>query len=358
MILFFTILDIIGMQTAIEKMLKNGLKNISDETARAYFTHLTGLGEVTVGGEVMTGSALMRNYDEFAKQEFKEAEKAIAKGRKKATKTDGGAVAKPERKKSAYLLFTEKTRPELQAKHKDIPFGELNKMLGALWKDPATKAKWQKVYEENNKNAEQQATVNLQTGVVQTAGLNRVTDEVSVDNWEPKFATHAAHACATTNFKGDKALFPYRKDATGKDGAFKLADLKKILLQYEAEQTTVDADIDTSNGNKSDGDTNESSTVNIGDAGRIWNVDEDDWEYGTITKFNPKTQKHTFKYDETGKTKQIKIGELLEIEHFELGPFDDVEYEEEECEEEDGEEDGEDEDGEEECEEELEEEEE
>ena len=51
MILFLTILDIIGMQTAIEKMLKNGLKNISDETARAYFTHLTGLGEVTVGGE-------------------------------------------------------------------------------------------------------------------------------------------------------------------------------------------------------------------------------------------------------------------------------------------------------------------
>ena len=71
------------MQAAIGNMLKNGLKNISDETARAYLEHLAGLGEIQIGGEIMTGSALMRDYDDFSKQEFKEAAKCVAKDAKK-----------------------------------------------------------------------------------------------------------------------------------------------------------------------------------------------------------------------------------------------------------------------------------
>ena len=127
------------MQAAIGNMIKNGLKNISDETARSYLEHLAGLGEIQIGGEIMTGSALMRDYDEFAKQEFKDAGKAVAKGEKKKQQKSGGGEQKQKRTKSAYLLFCEATRPGLKAE--GLSFPETAKRLGELWGNKENKTK-------------------------------------------------------------------------------------------------------------------------------------------------------------------------------------------------------------------------
>jgi hypothetical protein len=322
------------MQAAIGNMIKNGLKNISDETARAYLEHLAGLGEIQVGGEIMTGSALMRDYDEFAKQEFKDAGKAVTKGeKKKQQKSGGGGENKQKRTKSAYLLFCEATRPEL--KKEGLSFPETAKRLGELWGDKETKAKYEAIARklkedsggaggaagsagDTKKPAQREKTIAVKPAVEAKAGSGK-TDAMGV-----KYATAAAQRFAQDN-NIDGGLAKYGGNATGKDGAFKLADLKKIVdeiaanaeeEEVEEEEVDEDEEVDEEEDEEvEEEDTDPSEWV--GWTCRVWNDDEDDWEYGEITKYNSKKSLHTVKFNDSGKTREIDIKKLEEEEHFE-----------------------------------------
>jgi hypothetical protein len=333
MIFLSTMLNIIGMQQAIGNMLKNGVKNISDETARAYFEHLVGLGVVVVDGKEMTGSALMRDYDDFAKQEFKEAGKAVAKGGKKKKDSDDVGVAKPKRAKSAYLLFCEDVRPSVQAE--GLKFTEVAKRLGELWADQETKEKWQAVALERKllaeggdvpvmegkpvkvKAAVKTAGKAAGKDVVKAAGKDVVADAMGV-----KYATAAARTFAVVN-NIDGGLAKYGADATGKDGAFKLVDLKKIVEKSEEEECEEEeceeeeCEEEECEEEECDDEEEETDPTDwVGWSCRVWSVDEDDWECGEITKYNAKKSTHTVKY-ESGTSATINIKELEAKEHFE-----------------------------------------
>ena len=316
MIFLSTMLNIIGMQQAIGNMLKNGVKNISDETARAYFEHLVGLGVVVVDGKEMTGSALMRDYDDFAKHEFKEAGKAVAKGGKKKKDSDDDGVVKPKRAKSAYLLFCEDVRPSVQAE--GLKFTEVAKRLGELWADPDTKEKWQAVALERKRLAEGGEDVPVMEGkpvkvkaAVKAAGkeaAKAADKDVVTDAMGVKYATVAAEKFAIAN-NIDGGLAKYGADATGKDGAFKLVDLKKIVDREKSEEEEEEEEEECEEEETDPKDW-------VGWSCRVWSVDEDDWECGEITKYNAKKSTHTVKY-ENGTSANINIKELEAKEHFE-----------------------------------------
>jgi hypothetical protein len=331
MIFLSTMLNIIGMQQAIGNMLKNGVKNISDETARAYFEHLVGLGVVVVDGKEMTGSALMRDYDDFAKHEFKEAGKAVTKGGKKKKDSDDVGVAKPKRAKSAYLLFCEDVRPSVQAE--GLKFTEVAKRLGELWADPATKEKWQAVALERKLTAEGGEDVPVMEGkpvkvkaAVKAAGKEAAGKDVVTDAMGVTYATTAAEKFAIAN-NIDGGLAKYGADATGKDGAFKLVDLKKIVeneakmvgeaeCEEEEEEECEEEECDDEE-EEEECDEEETDPKDwVGWSCRVWSVDEDDWECGEITKYNAKKSTHTVKY-ENGTSANINIKELEVKEHFE-----------------------------------------
>ena len=331
MIFLSTMLNIIGMQQAIGNMLKNGVKNISDETARAYFEHLVGLGVVVVDGKEMTGSALMRDYDDFAKHEFKEAGKAVAKGGKKKKDSDDVGVAKPKRAKSAYLLFCEDVRPSVQAE--GLKFTEVAKRLGELWADPDTKEKWQAVALERKRLAEGGEDVPVMEGkpvkvkaAVKAAGkeaAKAADKDVVTDAMGVKYATAAAKTFAVAN-KIDGGLAKYGADATGKDGAFKLVDLKKIveneaMVGEEEEEECEEEEEEEEECEEEEEECEEEETDPkdwVGWSCRVWSVDEDDWECGEIAKYNAKKSTHTVKY-ESGTSANINIKELEAKEHFE-----------------------------------------
>jgi uncharacterized protein (DUF736 family) len=61
--------------------------------------------------------------------------------KKKATKKQKKDKDAPKSAPSAYVLFCNKERPKLKAKHPDAKFGELGTLLGAAWKALDTDAK-------------------------------------------------------------------------------------------------------------------------------------------------------------------------------------------------------------------------
>ena len=328
--IFYTVIQKnIGMQSAIGNMLKNGLKNISDETARAYLEHLAGLGEVKVGGEVMTGSALMRDYDDFAKVEFKEAGKAIAKvGKKKGE----GAVDKPKRAKSAYLLFCEDMRPQLQGE--GLKFTEVAKRLGELWGDEPTKEKWNAVAAKLKGDGApadakvvqgkpvKVATAVKAAGAKAKAGFTEVAVKMvgkaggkakvlEVGDTQVKFATPAAEKFARVNL--DEAdLAGAAGFAKGPGGAFRLVDLKKVLEDIETckvveeedeEEEEVEEDeeeVEEDEEEVEEEDEEEEGADSIGYDCKVKFGGE--WRCGVVAKYNKKkaTHKIDFVEDEDG----------------------------------------------------------
>ena len=238
------------MQAAIKNMLKDGLQNISDETAKAYIQHLVGLGPIEINGQLMTESALVRDYTDFAKPEFKDAGKALAKEDKKHKKKSGEQT-KQKRTKNAYVLFCEATRPELTKE--GLSFTEASKRLGELWANPETKAKYQglahKLKEESlaqeGEHAVQEKTVGVKTAVKKAATVKAATVKAATAKaatakaatagsvGDVKYATAAARKFAFDN-NIDGGLEKYGGKVTRKDGAFTLADLKAIVKEMEA----------------------------------------------------------------------------------------------------------------------------
>lgn len=333
--IFYTVIQKnIGMQSAIGNMIKNGLKNISDETARAYLEHLAGLGEVKVGGDVMTGSALMRDYDDFAKVEFKEAVKAVAKGGKK--KGDG-AVDKPKRAKSAYLLFCEDMRPQLQGE--GLKFTEVAKRLGELWGNEPTKEKWNAVATKlKGDDAPVQgkpvkvATAVKAAGAKAKAGTKAAGAKVTeVADTKVKFATAAAEKFAKD--KLDEAALEVAV-ATGAGGAFKLADLKKALEVIEAGKEEVGEEVEEVEEEEEEEEVEEeeefdeeeeeeSGTDAVGYDCKI--KLDGVWRCGVVSKFNKKKTTHKIDFvedDEGGyegyvETMELNIKEYKKTESFE-----------------------------------------
>jgi hypothetical protein len=308
------------MQSAIENMIKKGLKNISDETARAYLEHLAGLGDIQINGKRMTASGLQDDYKDFANAEFKEAGKAIAKVAKKKQPND---VAKPKRAKSAYTIFCEETRPKLREEGL-TDFAAVTKRLSELWKDKSTKEKYAALALQLKSDAESSMSNAHQDTVVQkTIAVKKNIDTAST----VKFATTAAKKWAADNLDDADLNSALNKEyATGKDGAFKLADLKK-LHQEIAMQKLTEADEEEEFEEEAEEfeegeefeeeaeDNEEDPTKYIGWSCKVWNHDEDDWEYGEVIKYNAKKSTHLVKFDNS--QRDINIKDLQEIEEFE-----------------------------------------
>ena len=328
------------MQAAIKNMLKDGLQNISDETAKAYIQHLVGLGPIEINGQRMTESALVRDYTDFAKPEFKDAGKALTKEDKKHKKKSGEQT-KQKRTKNAYVLFCEATRPELTKE--GLSFTEASKRLGELWANQETKAKYQalaqKLKEESlaqeGEHAVQEKTVAVKTAVEKTATVKAATAKAATAGsvGDVKYATAAARKFAFDN-NIDCGLEKYGGKATGKDGAFKLADLKAIVKEMEASAEeshhTEPDNVDDEDQLEEEGDgyeedefeeeegDDESNPADwVGWQCRIWNTDLDDWESAEITKYNPKKSTHVITFSESKKTREIDIKKLEGDEHFE-----------------------------------------
>ena len=308
------------MQAAIGNMLKNGLKNISDETARAYLEHLAGLGEIQIGGEIMTGSALMRDYDDFSKQEFKEAAKCVAKDAKKKNKADKPQDA-PKRAKSGYVLFCEEMRPGL--KDKGLSFQEISKELGVLWKNQETKDKYNQMAAKlKGEAAEGAGETKKPAKAGKTIKLKQQLDQVDAVDTDlgVKYATAAAKKFAEDN-NIDGGLAKYGASATGKDGAFKLADLKKIVEEIEADtpEEEVEEEVEEEEEDEGEEECDEETDPAdwVGWSCRVWSEDADDWMDGEITKYNAKKSTHTVKFSDGTKPQEIDIKALEAEEHFE-----------------------------------------
>ena len=349
------------MQAAIKNMLKDGLQNIADETVKAYIQHLVGLGPIEINGQLMTESALVRDYTDFAKPEFKDAGKALAKEDKKHKKKSGEQT-KQKRTKNAYVLFCEDTRPSLT--QDGLSFTEASKRLGELWANQETKAKYQalaqKLKEESlaqeGEPAMQEKIVAVKTAVEKAAPAKAAPAKAAPAKaakaapvgsvGDVKYATAAARKFAFDN-NIDGGLEKYGGKATGKDGAFKLADLKAIVKEMKSraeeshhtepdnvdDEDQLEEEGDGEDGYEDEefeeGDEEVDEEVEeeveedsdpaewIGWSCRVWSEDADDWEYGEITKYNAKKSLHTVKFNDSDKTRQINIKKLEEEEHFE-----------------------------------------
>ena len=319
----------------IQKLIKD-MKNVSDETTKAFIGYLLEKGEVTISGKTVSEEDMVQMYKDMSEAPFNAAQKINPKQEK--------TKEKAPRKVSAWQIFASEKRDEIKTKNPDLTFADISKKLGEMWAK-ADKSVWQAKADEHINNT---APSQPQSG-------------------KGNFATAAAKKYAETN---DLIKCIDQITGTGKNNTIKLSDLKtyqknlpkteeKIQqVEEEEEQEEVEEEAVEEEEEEVEEEAVEEEAVEeeaveeeaveeeeeeveeeeeeeveeedeeeddpesyVGWNCKVWNESLDDWRDGEIIKYNKKKNNHTIRYDTKIKGQPIKeeidVSQLKSEDHFE-----------------------------------------
>jgi hypothetical protein len=321
----------------IQKLIKD-MKNVSDETTKAFIGYLLEKGEVTISGKTVSEEDMVQMYKDMSEAPFNAAQKINPKQEK--------TKEKAPRKVSAWQIFASEKRDEIKTENPDLTFAEISKKLGEMWAK-ADKSVWQAKADEHINNT---APSQPQSG-------------------KGNFATAAAKKYAETN---DLIKCIDQITGTGKNNTIKLSDLKtyqknlpkteeKIQQveeeeeqeeveeeaveeeeeQEEVEEEAVEEEAVEEEAVEEEAVEEEEEEVEeeeeeeveeedeeeddpesyVGWNCKVWNESLDDWRDGEIIKYNKKKNNHTIRYDTKIKGQPIKeeidVSQLKSEDHFE-----------------------------------------
>ena len=301
----------------IQKLIKD-MKNVSDETTKAFIGYLLEKGEVTISGKTVSEEDMVQMYKDMSEAPFNAAQKIKPKQEK--------TKEKAPRKVSAWQIFASEKRDEIKTENPDLTFAEISKKLGEMWAK-ANKSVWQAKADEHINNT---APSQPQSG-------------------KGNFATAAAKKYAETN---NLIQCIDQITGTGKNNTIKLSDLKtyqknlpkteeKIqqveeeeveeeveeealeeeALEEEEEEVEDDEEEVEDDEEEVEDEEEDDPESYVGWNCRVWNESLDDWRDGEIIKYNKKKNNHTIRYDTKIKGQPIKeeidVSQLKSEDHFE-----------------------------------------
>ena len=126
----------------IQKLIKD-MKNVSDETTKAFIGYLLEKGEVTISGKTVSEEDMVQMYKDMSEAPFNAAQKIKPKQEK--------TKEKAPRKVSAWQIFASEKRDEIKTENPDLTFAEISKKLGEMWAK-ADKSVWQAKADEHINN--------------------------------------------------------------------------------------------------------------------------------------------------------------------------------------------------------------
>ena len=286
----------------IQKLIKD-MKNVSDETTKAFIGYLLEKGEITISGKTVSEEDMVQMYKDMSEAPFNAAQKINPKQEK--------TKEKAPRKVSAWQIFASEKRDEIKTENPNITFAEISKKLGEMWAK-ADKSVWQAKADEHINNT---APSQPQSG-------------------KGNFATAAAKKYAETN---NLIQCIDQITGTGKNNTIKLSDLKtyqknlpkteeKIQqveedeVEEKVEEDEVEEKVEEEEVEEEEDEEDDPESY-VGWNCRVWNESLDDWRDGEIIKYNKKKNNHTIRYDTKIKGQPIKeeidVSQLKSEDHFE-----------------------------------------